>query len=321
MPEDKNAWSAPNPEGICYMCGRRYSQWPGTGCGLKELHNPYRASILPQSHELTVKSSGPRPWQTSNPSQVIHPITIKGPPVIDAIGQSVVSPKGSSTKEPPIRFCTKCGNRVLLEDRFCENCGNDLRQVVRPAGRPVVVSSVQNLKQPEAELPSSKVSKGPAIEQSKEEPGEEASKMNRHSETFQEKAAMPPASPQPQFDTNRPIPRSGKKAVEVERPSLTRPIGAFNFSVTGGIFTIAGGAIESLGFGWWYLAVAVVCGTIILLGARFQYSGIPSSVRKGSWLVLIFSIVALILTAFVGMIIGLPLCLVGAWRGLKWKQL
>ncbi|HYB75421.1 MAG TPA: hypothetical protein VEC08_00530, partial [Nitrososphaerales archaeon] len=38
MPEDRNAWSAPNSDKICYACGQPYNRPAGIGCYLKELH-------------------------------------------------------------------------------------------------------------------------------------------------------------------------------------------------------------------------------------------------------------------------------------------
>jgi hypothetical protein len=311
MPEDKNAWSAPNSDKVCYMCGRRYSQWPGPGCGLEELHDPYRASRPSELQRVMVIPSKPQPASTTNPSEGISHSKRREPPAKAQPSKSVISPE-----EPPTKYCTNCGTRVHVDDRFCEHCGYSLRGAGPQTEKPVAYP-VQNLKQSETLSTSSKETNWFPSGQSNEEPTRDITEVTRSSDT--QGAAM--LQQQPREDLNRLISRPSVKAAEIEEPALTRPIWAFNFSMTGGIFTIAGGAVESLAVGWWFLAVGLVCGTVILLGARLQYSGIPSSVRKGSWLVLVFSVVALILMELVGMLVGLPLCLIGAWKGLKWKQL
>ena len=49
MPEDRNAWSAPNSDKVCYACGRPYSRPPGAGCYLKNLHSQGPDSAQPES--------------------------------------------------------------------------------------------------------------------------------------------------------------------------------------------------------------------------------------------------------------------------------
>ena len=49
MPEDRNAWSAPNADKVCYACGRPYSRPPGVGCYLKNLHSQGVDSAQPDS--------------------------------------------------------------------------------------------------------------------------------------------------------------------------------------------------------------------------------------------------------------------------------
>jgi uncharacterized protein YkwD len=46
LPEDHNAWSAPNSDKICYACGQPYNRPPGIGCYLKRLHE---SSLQPES--------------------------------------------------------------------------------------------------------------------------------------------------------------------------------------------------------------------------------------------------------------------------------
>lgn len=49
MPEDRNAWSAPNSDKVCYACGMPYNRPPGIGCYLKNLHSQGGDSARPES--------------------------------------------------------------------------------------------------------------------------------------------------------------------------------------------------------------------------------------------------------------------------------
>jgi uncharacterized protein YkwD len=48
MPEDRNAWSAPNSDNVCYACGKPYNRPPGIGCYLKNLHSSGINSAQPE---------------------------------------------------------------------------------------------------------------------------------------------------------------------------------------------------------------------------------------------------------------------------------
>ena len=107
-----------------------------------------------------------------------------------------------------------------------------------------------------------------------------------------------------------------------------KPTAAFVLSLIGAIFIILGGlAVISMGawlsFVWVGDIVTVVgilgliFGIIAMVGAIMINSGERGRVRRGSILVLVFSILSLI--SLGGFILGFILCLVGSILGLTWK--
>ncbi len=101
------------------------------------------------------------------------------------------------------------------------------------------------------------------------------------------------------------------------------------FIIIGGLFYVAlgllaGSITDIIGLGAWGYSFAVlgvlglVWGIITLIGAIMINSGVPSKVRTGSILVLIFSIISWFGAAG-GFFIGFLLGLIGAILGLTWK--
>ncbi|MEM2025603.1 MAG: hypothetical protein QXW94_04865 [Desulfurococcaceae archaeon] len=117
-----------------------------------------------------------------------------------------------------------------------------------------------------------------------------------------------------------------------------KPTAAFALALVGGILILIaglvaavigtiGGLIASLvpvieGFaGGLIIALAelgFIMGILVIIGAVMINSGVPSEVRTGSILVIIFSVLSLI-TCGGGFIIGFILALVGGILGLVWK--
>lgn len=163
MPEDRNAWSAPNPDKICYSCGKPYSRPPGIECYLTSLHrdsynkdddsynkeaieskleelkkledeyahikaaNPLRTSISLRNRIDSLREElEHRQVATSN----LENRNIPGPPSVQAQEvQALNVPKtprmiSSADLSNNGRICVKCGSMNPLEGRFCIKCRN-----------------------------------------------------------------------------------------------------------------------------------------------------------------------------------------------------
>lgn len=116
-----------------------------------------------------------------------------------------------------------------------------------------------------------------------------------------------------------------------------KPTAAFVLSLIGGIFILLAGLVVALflgilgagismipGLGWLggaMVALSVlglIFGILVIVGALMINSGVPSKVKTGSIIVLVFSILSLP-TVGGGMVIGFLLGLIGGILGLVWK--
>lgn len=121
-----------------------------------------------------------------------------------------------------------------------------------------------------------------------------------------------------------------------------KPTAAFALSLVGGILILIGGlAYAAIGaicgsmtgailgpivpqaaimgaIIFIYMALGVIFGIIVIIGAVMINKAEPKSVRNGSILVLVFSILSLVFSGG-GFIIGFILGLVGGILGLVWK--
>ena len=126
-----------------------------------------------------------------------------------------------------------------------------------------------------------------------------------------------------------------------------RPIFAFVSSLVGGVITLVTSLIgvntwyamysangTTFSYSQWYVVISLhltaiqglflmvagaACGTLIIVGAVLQFSGRVSSVKRGSMLVLVGTIIGIPATSF-GWILGGLMSVLGAALGLTWKS-
>jgi MFS family permease len=121
-----------------------------------------------------------------------------------------------------------------------------------------------------------------------------------------------------------------------------KPTAAFILSLLGGIFILLGGALSAVigaycgaligalepiapGASWLgaltfiLMALGVIFGIIVIVGSIMIYQAVPSKVKTGSILVIIFSILSLFVAGSGGFLVGLILGLIGGILGLVWK--
>lgn len=117
-------------------------------------------------------------------------------------------------------------------------------------------------------------------------------------------------------------------------PKVEKPTAAFILSLIGGVFILVGGVgyayfgaicgglvgMFAPGMGaliFLYMALGLICGIVVIIGAIMINSADPSKVKTGSILVLVFSIISLISGG--GYYVGVILGIVGGILGLVWK--
>jgi len=121
-----------------------------------------------------------------------------------------------------------------------------------------------------------------------------------------------------------------------------KPTAAFILSLLGGIFILLGGIFPAVigaycgaftsmlepivpGAAWLgaltfiFMALGVIFGIIVIVGSIMIYQAVPSRVKVGSILVIVFSIISLFVAGGGGFFVGLILGLIGGILGLVWK--